>query len=286
MKKLALYALGLVALSMSLFSCSEDSAPEIVPSNISNVSTFSLPGQIGIKWDVPTDSNYKYVKVSYYDFLKKKDMVRLASVYSDTIIIPNTRAKYGTYTFTLQPVSSTGTPGEIQTITGVSGAAPASTTTTLQPITLTADMLSTNAQEPTEGPIANLLDGSVTTFFHSTWSATSPDVHYLQINLKQELTSFQFYYANRQNGSNKPTIIDVAGSTDGTNWNPITTLNDNLPVTSGSEYTSAVIESAQPFTKLRLSVTKTNTGSVFFTMSEFKLWKAIVSFYDPEAADN
>lgn len=53
-------------------------------------------------------------------------------------------------------------------------------------IALTADMLSTNAQEPSEGSLANLLDGNISTYFHSAWSVEVPDEHYVQVTLKAD----------------------------------------------------------------------------------------------------
>ena len=67
---------------------------------------------------------------------------------------------------------------------------------------LKADMLSSNAVEPREGSLANLLDGNVSTFFHSLWSSKISEKHWLQVNLPESTSYFQFNYTNRQNNGN------------------------------------------------------------------------------------
>ena len=89
--------------------------------------------------------------------------MRTASIYADSIEIPDTRKKFGEYQFSVQTVSPTGDKSAVQTISKVSE--PALPTFVSTQIALTAADLSTNAQEPTEGPIANLLDGNTGTFF-------------------------------------------------------------------------------------------------------------------------
>ena len=54
----------------------------------------------------------------------------------------------------------------------INGSQPGSQLWISTALELTADMLGTNAQEPSEGAIANLLDGNTGTFFHTRWSGT------------------------------------------------------------------------------------------------------------------
>ncbi len=283
--------LSLAAVTLSLFSCNDYQAIEYPsigtdhPSAVTNVVTDSLPGQIALSWTVPADSNYYYVKVSYFDPLTQKEIVRVASVYKDTLLIPNTRAKYGEYEFKFQSFNRSNIGGDPVTVKGVSGKAPATVVVTKTKIPLTAGRLSTNAQEPTEGAIANLLDGDLGTYFHTAWSVTPAPAgpYWLQVDLGKSVTTFQFYYGNRDNTNNKPQIIDLMGSDDGVNWQLIETINQGLPTGAKSEYTSDVITSAFSFSKLRLVVQATNNGTVFFTMSEFAVYEIVTSVYDPES---
>jgi hypothetical protein len=150
-------------------------------------------------------------------------------------------------------------------------------------VTLTADMLSTNAQEPSEGPIANLLDDNTSTFFHTAWSISVDGTHTMTVALKEPLTLFSIYYAPRANANNKPTDFDLFGSTDGEDWFLIKNFTkeaDELPTSSTATYSSPMITSPQPFTFLKMAVNKTNNNTQFWTMSEFKLYQW--EYYNPE----
>ena len=288
MKKFFIYTMGLVAVAFSFFSCNDYQAIEYPligskqPSVITNVISTPLAGQIALKWDVPADSNYYYVKVSYFDHLTQKNIVRVASVFKDSLFIPNTRAKFGDYEFKFQSFSRSDIGGEIVNVKAKSGIAPAIVTATKVKIQLTADQLSSNAQEPTEGAIKNLLDGNFDTFFHTAWSVSIPSPHWMQVDLLKSVTNFQFYYANRNNSGNKLQTVDLMGSNDGVTWQLIKTISQGLPTGAKAEYTSEVITSAFPFSKLRLVVQKTNTGSTYFTMSEFSVFDVTLNTFDPE----
>ncbi|WGU70496.1 discoidin domain-containing protein [Capnocytophaga canimorsus] len=56
-------------------------------------------------------------------------------------------------------------------------------------ITLSENMLSTNAQEQSEGPIRNLIDGNAGTYFHSNWSNPGAinQPHYIQVSLNESV---------------------------------------------------------------------------------------------------
>lgn len=286
MKNTFKYYAGMLLIGVTLanISCSSDE-DGITPAEITNLTAESTSGRIVLRWDTPEDAGIRYIEVNYYDPLQKKDVMRTASIYADSIEIPDTRKKFGEYQFSVQTVSPTGDKSAVQTISKVSE--PALPTFVSTQIALTAADLSTNAQEPTEGPIANLLDGNTGTFFHTAWSVNIPAPHWMQVNLKEEITgSYKFYYAPRNNGNNKPTDFDLMGSTDGTNWFLIRNFTkdaDGLPVTSTGTFTSKIYNAPQPFSQIRMVVNATNTSSIFWTMSEFKFYS--VSVTDPEAAD-
>lgn len=78
-------------------------------------------------------------------------------------------------------------------------------------IALDASNFSTNAQEPTEGPIRNICDKSRTTYFHSLWSAGTSDYHNLVITLPEgmKLQEFRFKYYTRWDSHGIPKKISV-----------------------------------------------------------------------------
>ena len=79
-------------------------------------------------------------------------------------------------------------------------------------IELSADNLTTNAQETSEGPIANLCDGDINTFWHSAWSFNVDAEHYLEVTIPEglDLTSFSFGWIDRGNKQNIPLVVEVS----------------------------------------------------------------------------
>lgn len=146
----------------------------------------------------------------------------------------------------------------------------------------------TNAQEPSEGAIANLIDGNTNTFFHTAWSAASDEYHYLAVDLGEgeSMKEFVINYTRRMNNNNnRPTEIVIAGSNDKETWNDFRTLTqeaDALPTESGDDsYASPVITADQAYRYIRFTVTHTNnearsgsSNSLFFTFSEFAIGAA------------
>ena len=133
-----------------------------------------------------------------------------------------------------------------------------------------------NAVQTTEGSIAALLDDDYTSFFHSCWS-NGPDAdHYLQAELTEATQKFEFYFKKRsQNNNNRPTVIAISASNDGTTFTDITTLNEGFPTEeSVIDYLSGVIDLGAAYKYVRFTVTNTNNGAEcnghkFFTFSEF-----------------
>jgi hypothetical protein len=283
------------------------------PAELRGLEAEGLPGQILLKWSLPSEAdNIHQVKVTYYDHRLKMSVMRVASAYAEAMEIPETRERYGSYSFSVQPFSRDA-EGAVQTVTATSGPAQGrwimgSISDTLL-LPLVEASLYTNAQEPSEGPVKNLLDGDKTTFFHSTWSsgkwaATSyflGNKHYLQVDLGRVLSAsdyFSFYYAPRNNANNKPTDFDLYGSIVGdtigveANWFLVknyTKADDNLPDDASTEYYSPILSVPAPMQFIRLSVNKTNNegtanSAMFWTMSELKIWtyKADVVWYNPE----
>ena len=152
-----------------------------------------------------------------------------------------------------------------------------------------AGYLSTNAQETSEGPIANLIDGSTTNYFHSSWQSASTGYHYLQIDMGTgvSIQDFVINYTTRPgNFYNKPATMVVSGSNDGTTFTPITTLSSSnayspLPVSGVKQesYQSSLISSSTAYRYLRFTVTATNNNAAnsgspkypYFSMAEFSL---------------
>lgn len=84
-------------------------------------------------------------------------------------------------------------------------------------ISLSVDNFSTNAQEPTEGPLQNICDKNIEwdNYFHTRWSSGgyATGNHYVQVSLPEPLTEFSFGYLTR-NLENCPTVMTLTNGTD------------------------------------------------------------------------
>ena len=162
--------------------------------------------------------------------------------------------------------------------------------------------ISTNAAEtaehttkrPTQGDVANLVDGTDVLFFHSRWQSTGDDpntYHYVQADLGAAIQTFAIKYAKRFNNLNvyNPTEILVTATNDPDGvWNyagvyPLTYTDSAWVHVTDSTEAKAVkqnyigtrgIELPAAYRYVRIAVTKTqyNTGLLngfpFFYLSE------------------
>lgn len=76
-------------------------------------------------------------------------------------------------------------------------------------VDLAATDFSTNAQEPSEGPMEGICDGDLTTFFHTLWSSKdlSTNEHWICVELPQTLSCFSFKYITRGTGIAPKNIV-------------------------------------------------------------------------------
>ena len=136
-------------------------------------------------------------------------------------------------------------------------------------------MLSTNAQEPSEGSLANLLDGNISTYFHSAWSVEVPDEHYVQVTLTGPIHDFVFSYTTRSsNGNAAPIELIVSVSNDGRTFKDMarfTNVKDKLPTEAASSWESPTIKSKEGCKYIRFTNVTNASGSKYFVWSEFSL---------------
>ena len=150
-----------------------------------------------------------------------------------------------------------------------------------------AEQLSTNAQEPSEGPIKNAVDGDKNTFFHTNWHEAIPYPQWIQVNLKEPHENFLVGYINRTDNSwttsGRPSVVDLQISNNGIDWETVGTL-DGLPSSAGSEYISTFFMPGKTFTYFRFSVTSATRSSSYWNIGEFMMYDAEVAIDDPETA--
>lgn len=148
--------------------------------------------------------------------------------------------------------------------------------------------LSTNAQEKTEGPISNLLDSDIETFFHSSWSSESDPVngyHYLQVDLNEALDVIEIKYSKRMNNTMKdynPEYVEVSATNnvDG-EWTLIGNYHweyDFMTDTVEAGHATYVMDNAYRYVRITVKRNIESYASLttppFFNLSEFGVWES------------
>ncbi len=151
-----------------------------------------------------------------------------------------------------------------------------------QEVKLTADMLSTNKPSTSynEG-LGNLLDGSPSTIFHSTWgsanNATANVNAYIDIALPEQLENIQLYYQCRPQSGYNPLIWEIYASNDSSDWKLVRTLNyiaDGMPRGgAGQEYTSPAIALGGKYSYLRIVQTSGEYSKNHLAIAELRVYK-------------
>lgn len=256
------------------------------PAMVENIVATSLPGQIQLEWEAPS-GDFAYMKINYYDYLQKKEVYHIVSKGTTELLIDETRARFGEYAFTFQTFNANDEAGESKMIKALSGSAPATNTlVSRSQFALQTSQLSTNAQEPSEGPIRNAVDGNVNSFFHTRWSSPQiPLPQWIQVDFTEEHQNFIVGYVNRYDNTwtseGRPSVVELQTSNDGENWTTVGTLS-GLPTAAKSEYTSTYVMPEEPFTYFRFTVTSTSGSTKYWNIAEFYFYDAEVEIYDPE----
>lgn len=149
----------------------------------------------------------------------------------------------------------------------------------------------TNAPEANEGsngPAYLLLDGDLSTYFHSNWSgnpATVTDKHFLQVNLDEAIQNVTFKYTKRNNNGGAPKIwtIMTSDSKDGpwvdqgryTVSYQYPTTFPNGTVKENSTGVQAIIFD-KPYQYIRLVNEISDTNKSFFHLSELRIYEGAV----------
>lgn len=284
MKKIYILS-TLIAWMGFMNACSDDTADERVPSTIDNLKAEACEGGVILKWEVPADSGFLYVRVDYRHPGTGEKRTRNASVYQDSLLIDGLYAKDGPYTFYVCSVSATGTKSKAVSVSCTAFPVQPTVEKQTQEVVLSPENLSTNAQEPSEGPIANLVDGNYSDFFHSAWSSDIPAPHYVDIALPEAVDLFEIvtWYRSGKRGGVAPSVITVLGSNDGIVWEEIGEINDDGNSPTKERFTSPVLgDKEKSYTYLRYRVDETVDGNVYFALAEMKINKVWYDIYDPE----
>ena len=130
--------------------------------------------------------------------------------------------------------------------------------------------------------LANAIDDSKSTLYHSSWLAALA-TPYMQVDLGADgkLDAFMLNYSTRQSGNNAaPYAMTVSASNDGENFTTITKLSKEdvvnaLPASNGHDY-SAFFIADQAYRYLRFTVTSSPNSNNSFGVASFGIQKATV----------
>lgn len=192
----------------------------VPPEGIINPTATPGAGFIKLKWDMPANVNFTTIKIFYHDPVTKEDKeLEIADNTITLFIVENTFECGGEYEFTIKTYGPTGMETEQPEVVRSSSYE----SVIKVPVSLSVDMFSANATEPTEGSLAALIDGDINTYYHTMWSATSPSgqPHYLQINMSElPLKTLRFEYDSRNNGTGAGDVkrVGIWGSNNGNTW--------------------------------------------------------------------
>ncbi len=148
---------------------------------------------------------------------------------------------------------------------------------------------SSNAKETKEGSFKALIDGDLSTFFHTFWSQAGPDEsHNLQVDLKEKQEGIFFKFTPRNaNFLDIPNNFYIYGTNDdelgkdptsaNANWEEVDHITSGYPTDVNTTYTSKTYQF--PYRYFRMVVegtvsgrTNTTSGIHYFTMSEFQIY--------------
>ena len=143
-----------------------------------------------------------------------------------------------------------------------------------------ASQLSSNAIEPQEGSLAELIDNDLTTYFHSTWSQNNATgaKHYLQVDLNDAYKQIALKYSKRQvnedNGS--PVTLHIYATNtpeDENSWTDLGTQTCAYDYDFGNTGLLPLNFGDTAYRHIRLTVEETTgnsqtNGNLFFYWSE------------------
>lgn len=269
----------------------DDSDNQALPcSDIINLSSVSGEGQIELKWDYPEgDNTIRYIEIRFFDPAKQKDVKQTVSVYSNSLLIKDTRQKYGEYHFQVQPFSRTCTPGNIHEVTATSLRAPVVYKFFSTEFALTANDLYVEGIKDSKPE--NLLDGNNETFVNTDYSKPAGTVFWIDFTLPKEQEFLKFSYINRNHtAASFPAKIECwVKAQEGDEWTLMKTLTAEeylLPTEPLGQFISSEYPAPFGFKYFRFRVLETHTGKPNFSLAEFRVFDVSYTFVDPEADDS
>lgn len=291
MKNIYLY-IGFIAI-LILSSCNKEESSLPLPTSLNpeTIKAESRPGAIMFKWNIPENADYYYVSVNYKLPDQNNTFTRLASIYTDTLLIDGLLNRYGNLDFTFQTFNKDFKGGESFNIKAQAGKAPKTLTLTGEDynLKLLPEQVFTDNIDPTTS-IADMLDGNISTAFVSDWQSPGPMPRYVVIDLKKDVQAFGFSYTTRKHENrDHPKVINVYASKsfdgvfDPSNATLIKTISTGLPEGSAEIYNSpSLIINGDPCSIIWLEIVETVSNNLWVSLSEISVKEYGTIVIDPE----
>lgn len=285
---------GLILLSIAaLFAVGcDDDGGSVAPATISNLQAEPQEGAILLTWDNPAEGDFLYAQVQYVDPLTSELRKVNVSHFTDEFLLSGLFQKNGAYSFKVYSVSSTGTFSTTwEEASATALRVPATVTpTTPVPVALTVGMLSSNASDPDEGILSNLLDGNTGTHWGNNWHLPQPYPQWIQIDLPEAVQGVRIKTTNRGDTYGyTPSEVDIQGSNDGVEWTTLGSIAaGSIPDVAAAVYETPVMsvypETGATFTKIRYTVNSVVQQETwpYWCLAEFELSKVSYEIIDPE----
>ncbi|MEG1402597.1 BACON domain-containing carbohydrate-binding protein [Bacteroides sp.] len=229
--------------SSFVVTVTQDKFIPVAPQNILNPIATPGAGFINLKWQMPDKVDFTKISIEYYDAVQRKTIKKEINDNTTTgFIIDHTYKAAGEYSFKFMTYGPTG----METETPVSCVGTSNESARSIKIDLTAAMISANATQSGDGQgIPGLIDGVVTTYYHTLWSAVSPGgkPHYVQFNLKEPIQTFSIEYDGRHNGDGGGDVkragvwVSTTGANVDSDWVKAETINFTMPTSRGGHAT-------------------------------------------------
>lgn len=296
MKKTFIIAMA-VTLGLMASCKKEDLGPRPTDIEASSITSEPTPGGVMLKWAVPSDSNYRYIRVNYKTPEMEKEATRMASVYADGMLVDNLLARYGEIEFKLTPVSTTGVEGTTQTIKAQAQAKPKTTKITddaAVEVKLANPSGDIFVSDPHigEGSKEALVDHNEVSYYHENWSSPKPLPHYIVYKLPKALKAFHFYMKSRNHvNRTNPKAMDilVSDSFNGS-FDPeankavkLRTLT-GLPDAQAAAYTSPAMLADKDYQYVWFKINEIHNRG-FSAIAELHVFSHKTSVYDPETGE-
>lgn len=295
-------------LAAAVCGCKDDKVTPIAPAPISNLvvsagegapGAADARGTITLTWDNPTSGDLMYVQIQYVDPLSGElKRVNVSHFTDGTYTLKGLYKKNGQYSFKVYPVSSTNTFGTPLEGSATSKKVPADINTVLTKIPLVASQLDLYPTEPSEGSVEALLDGVVSTFWHSTWSEGTPAYPYRwSIKLGREVDRVLMRTTTRQNTGNGAiktatlygTAAEDSVSDDAADWTELAQLPEGTFAQGSAKISDTPVmpigePSVEPldykFRRLRLMINSSYGTHIMY--SELELFSVAYEIYFPD----